>query len=90
MVPNVPQDLCLVKVKSYVDKFWDVNISIESGLTKKLLLECIEFLVSKPLIKIGDKTYQQVKGVLIGNPAALPISEIFLWESEEEGVAKVP
>ena len=88
MFPNIPQQLCLKKIANFIEQNWKYEYCFRTHMSKEILLECCEFLLIRPLIAIGEDVYQQVKGVLIGSPAALPMAEVYLWACEEKGVSQ--
>ena len=85
--PNIPQLVCIAELRKFLISNWDNNITVSKGLPLEVLMEIIDFLVFEPHIAIGRRSFKQIKEVLIGSPAALPIAEIFLYQCEDKAVS---
>lgn len=85
LFPSIDQRDCLVKVKKFLQ---DEKVGEECrglGIEVGDLMDMIEKVVVEPIVKIGERFYKQIRGLMIGSPAALPLAEVYLEMLERGG-----
>ena len=85
LFPSISQDDCVEKVNKFLRSDYDENMRGKYNMTIETLMEVVKALVVRPIVQVGTEYYSQKVGVMIGNPAALPLAEVYLEMIEREG-----